>query len=279
MITSTSNSKIKELKQLQKKARLRQEKGLFLVEGVRIVGETPKERILGAYVSESFKRENADWLARWGVAYEVVEDRIFDSVCDTRTPQGILCLVKRREWTLSQMLAAAGKAGNDRKGSGADTGEGKEKAPLILVIENLQDPGNLGTIFRTGEAAGASGIIMSRETVDIYNPKTVRSTMGAIYRVPFLYTDSLADSIAQLKAADIDVYAAHLKGEKFYSEFSYEKGTAFLIGNEGNGLSREIANLADEYLKIPMEGQAESLNAAVAASILMYEAHRQRSKN
>lgn len=263
MITSSSNSKIKELKQLQKKARLRQEKGLFLVEGVRIVGETPKEQILGAYVSESFKRENADWLARWGVAYEVVEDRIFDSVCDTRTPQGILCLVKRREWKLSQMLAAAGK----------------EKAPLILVIENLQDPGNLGTIFRTGEAAGVSGIIMSRETVDIYNPKTVRSTMGAVYRVPFLYTDSLADSIAQLRAADIDVYAAHLKGEKFYSEISYEKGTAFLIGNEGNGLSDFAANLADEYLKIPMEGQAESLNAAVAAAILMYEAHRQRSKN
>ena len=284
MITSTSNPKIKELKQLQKKARLRQEKGLFIAEGFRMVGETPKDRILAAYVAEHFKKEHADWLARWGVPYETVADSIFDSICDTKTPQGILCLVKRQEWSLNGLLVEEQKE-EDREqkdyGSAEDCKQeeshGKRrKAPLFLLIENIQDPGNLGTIFRTGEAAGVSGIIMSRETVDIYNPKTVRSTMGAIYRVPFLYTDSLERAIEQLKAADICVYAAHLKGESYYSDFSYEKGTAFLIGNEGNGLSKQIANLADAYLKIPMEGQAESLNAAVAAAVLMYEVHRQR---
>ena len=257
MITSANNPKIKEIKQLQKKARLRQEKGLFLVEGIRMVRETPKERILEVYVSETFRREHSEWLERWGVPCEILEDRLFESVCDTKTPQGILCLVKRQEWTLDGML--------------------QQENPLFLLIENLQDPGNLGTIFRTGEAAGVSGIIMSRETVDIYNPKTVRSTMGAIYRVHFFYTDSLEETIKRLKASDICIYAAHLKGEKFYSGFSYDKGTAFLIGNEGNGLSDSIAGQADEYLKIPMEGQAESLNAAVAAAILMYEAHRQRN--
>lgn len=282
MITSTSNPKIKELKQLQKKAKLRQEKGLFIAEGFRMVGETPKERILGAYVAEHFQQEHADWLARWGVSYETVADRIFDSICDTKTPQGILCLVKRQEWTMDELLAEAGKGRGQRDcGSVEDreqeeSREHKKREPLFLLIENLQDPGNLGTIFRTGEAAGVSGIIMSRETVDIYNPKTVRSTMGSIYRVPFLYTDSLELVIEQLKVADIRIYAAHLKGEKNYSDFSYEKGTAFLIGNEGNGLSEQIAALADAYLKIPMEGQAESLNAAVAAAVLMYEAHRQR---
>ena len=284
MITSASNPKIKELKQLQKKARLRQEKGLFIAEGFRMVGETPKDRILAAYVAEHFEKEHADWLARWGVPYEAVADNIFDSICDTKTPQGILCLVKRQEWTLEGLLVEEQKE-EDREqkdyGSAEDCKQeeshGKRrKAPLFLLIENIQDPGNLGTIFRTGEAAGVSGIIMSRETVDIYNPKTVRSTMGAIYRVPFLYTDSLERAIEQLKAADICVYAAHLKGEKYYSDFSYERGTAFLIGNEGNGLSEQIANLADAYLKIPMEGQAESLNAAVAAAVLMYEVHRQR---
>lgn len=288
MITSTSNPKIKELKQLQKKAKLRQEKGLFIAEGLRMVGETPKERILGAYVAEHFEKEHADWLARWSVPYETVADNIFDSVCDTKTPQGILCLVKRQEWTLDGLLAEINRGqkdcgsaenceqekGCERKGSR----ERRKREPFFLLIENLQDPGNLGTIFRTGEAAGVSGVIMSRETVDIYNPKTVRSTMGAIYRVPFLYTDSLERAIEQLKAADIHIYAAHLKGESYYSDFSYEKGTAFLIGNEGNGLSEQIAALADDYLKIPMEGQAESLNAAVAAAVLMYEVHRQRSR-
>ena len=284
MITSTSNSKIKELKQLQKKARLRQEKGLFIAEGLRMVGETPKERILAAYVAEHFEKEHADWLAKWNVPYETVADNIFDSICDTKTPQGILCLVKRQEWTMDELLAEEKKVEdceqkdceNAEDCEKKESREKKRKVPLFLLIENLQDPGNLGTIFRTGEAAGVSGIIMSRETVDIYNPKTVRSTMGAIYRVPFFYTDSLEQAIEQLKAAGICVYAAHLTGEKYYSDFSYEKGAAFLIGNEGNGLSEQIANLADDYLKIPMEGQAESLNAAVAAAVLMYEVHRQR---
>ena len=290
MITSTSNPKIKELKQLQKKAKLRQEKGLFIAEGLRMVGETPKERVFAAYVAEHFEKEHADWLARWDVPYETVVDSIFDSVCDTKTPQGILCLVKRQEWTMDELLAgkseSCGQEDCGQKDCGSVEGHGQEescgkkrRAPFFLLIENLQDPGNLGTIFRTGEAAGVSGIIMNRETVDIYNPKTVRSTMGAIYRVPFLYTDSLERAIEQLKTAGIRIYAAHLKGETNYSDFSYEKGTAFLIGNEGNGLSEQIVALADAYLKIPMEGQAESLNAAVAAAVLMYEVHRQRRKN
>ncbi len=274
MITSSGNPKVKELKQLQKKGKLRQEKNLFLTEGIRMVRETPKERILSAYVSESFWREQSDWLDRWGVSYEILEEGVFTSVCDTKTPQGILCLVRRKEWTLSQMLSVQEETNGAACGK---SGEEGGRAPLFILIENLQDPGNLGTIFRTAEAAGVSGILMSRETVDIYNPKTVRSTMGAIYRVPFLYTDSLAQAIERLKTAGILVYAAHLKGGKYYSEFSYKKGTAFLIGNEGNGLSQEIAALSDAYLKIPMEGQTESLNAAVAAAILMYEAHRQRN--
>lgn len=260
MITSAGNPKIKELRQLQKKAALRQEKGVFLAEGLRMVQETPKERILAVYAAEHFLREQADWLAQWGVSYETVEDRLFDSVSDTKTPQGILCVVKRQEWKLKELLSGAEK-----------------KTPLFLIVENLQDPGNLGTIFRTGEAAGVSGIIMSRETVDVYNPKTVRSTMGSIYRVPFLYADSLAEAVSALKVADIRVYAAHLKGGKFYHEISYKGGTAFLIGNEGKGLSDEASSLADDYLKIPMEGKVESLNAAAASAVLLYEVHRQRS--
>lgn len=149
--------------------------------------------------------------------------------------------------------------------------------PLLVLLEDLQDPGNLGTILRTGEGAGITGVIMSKKTVDIYNPKTIRSTMGSIYRVPFLYVEDMEGTIRILREKGIRVYAAHLRGQDYYSGFSFVEGTAFLIGNEGNGLRRETADLADCYLKIPMEGQVESLNAAIAASLLVYEAHRQRN--
>ena len=118
---------------------------------------------------------------------------------------------------------------------------------------------------------------MTRKCVDIYNPKTIRSTMGSIYRVPFAYTDSIPETVRRMKAAGIRLYAAHLKGTRGYTEPDYTQGSAFLIGNEGNGLREETAALADCYIRIPMQGRVESLNAAMAAGILMYETARQRS--
>jgi TrmH family RNA methyltransferase len=155
---------------------------------------------------------------------------------------------------------------------------GKSKG-LFVLLEDLQDPGNLGTIFRTGEGAGVSGIIMTKNTADIFNPKVIRSTMGSIYRVPFFTVDSLEDTINLLKENNISVYAAHLDNSVNYDEANYLNPTAFLIGNEAKGLKRQTADLATAYIKIPMEGRVESLNAAVAASILMYEASRQRRIN
>jgi tRNA G18 (ribose-2'-O)-methylase SpoU len=148
----------------------------------------------------------------------------------------------------------------------------------LLIVESIQDPGNLGTMLRTGEGAGITGIIMNRTTVDLFNPKTIRSTMGSIYRVPYYIADDLAETIGELKRQKVGIYAAHLKGQMQYDEPSYCKGTAFLIGNEGNGLSDEIAGLADTYVRIPMEGSVESLNAAVSAALLMYETNRQRRR-
>ena len=146
------------------------------------------------------------------------------------------------------------------------------RPPLFLLVEDIQDPGNLGTMLRTGEGAGVDGVIMSRGTVDIYNPKTIRSTMGALYRVPFLYVEELTEAMELLQQYEIPVYAAHLQGMQYFDEISYEEGSAFLIGNEGNGLQKETAAGADVWLKIPMEGKLESLNAAVAAALLMYQA-------
>ena len=256
MITSTSNQQMKNLSLLMKKAKARNEQGIFIVEGRRMAEEIPAGWLEKTYVSESFLKENEDFLVNW--EYEVVSDSVFKAVSDTQTPQGILCLVKKPEYELEQLLA------------GEDT--------HLLILESIQDPGNLGTMLRTGEGAGISGVIMNQTTVDLFNPKTIRSTMGSIYRVPFYVTEDLAGTMKDLQAKGISLYAAHLKGEHSYDEEDYTKACGFLIGNEGNGLSDEIANLADAYIKIPMEGQVESLNAAISATLLMYEANRQRRR-
>ena len=134
------------------------------------------------------------------VGYETVSDQVFRHAADTMTPQGILCIVKMPEYRREDL-----SGGSDQK-----------KASLLLVTENVQDPGNLGTMFRTAEGAGVTGILMSRDTVDIFNPKTIRSTMGSIYRMPFLYTEDLKKDISELQKEGVHFYAAHLKGKASY---------------------------------------------------------------
>ena len=160
--------------------------------------------------------------------------------------------------------------------SGTDPAAGHGNPPLLLVLEDIQDPGNLGTIFRTAEAAGATGIVMSRGTVDIFHPKVVRATMSAVFRMPFYISNDLCAEISAFRERGIRSYAAHLGGKRAYDELPLSKGCAFLIGNEGNGLSEELTAQADEKIIIPMAGGAESLNAAMAAGILLFEAARQR---
>lgn len=145
-----------------------------------------------------------------------------------------------------------------------------------MILETIQDPGNLGTILRAGEGAGITGVVMNSATADIYNPKVIRSTMGSIYRVPFVYVEDWQQALGRIKAEGIRLYAAHLKGKVSYENEDYRTDTGFLIGNEANGLTEETAAMADCYVRIPMAGQVESLNAAVAASILMFETARQR---
>lgn len=262
MITSCGNKFVREVIQLNQKAKARNEQDVFVVEGIKMFAEAPEERISRVYIA---RRAEEELRALYGakldrLSVEIVADDVFDRMSDTKTPQGIMCLVRQFHYGIEDLLA----------------GSSKQRNKLFILLEDLQDPGNLGTVFRTGEGAGADGIIMSHRTVDIYNPKTIRSTMGSVYRVPFLYTDDLCGTISMMKEHGISVYAAHLSGEKYYDEYDYRPGTAFLVGNEGRGLTEETADCADGLLKIPMEGQVESLNAAVASSILLYEAYRQR---
>ena len=262
MITSHSNPKVKQVAQWQANARERRGAGIFLAEGFKMCEEAPERSIREIYVTpQALEKAKEQPLLRERlerVGYELVDGQVFQRMSDTQTPQGILCVVERPEYSMEQLLSGP--------------------SPLLAVLEDLRDPGNLGTILRTGEGAGVTGIVMSQGTVDIYNPKTIRATMGSIYRVPFLYTENLSQAVERMRERGIRVYAAHLAGEKEYDGFCFRKGTAFLIGNEGRGLSGELADRADDLLRIPMEGQVESLNAAVSAALLLYEAHRQRKK-
>lgn len=268
MITSTNNNQVKNINMLMKKARERRAQRLFVIEGIRAVAEVPADLLSAVYYVSGFDKDasGAEFLAQLktknpNASIEEVADNVFASMCDTVTPQGILALVKMQDFSLEDVLG------------------GPQKPAHIVILESLQDPGNMGTIVRTAEGAGATGIIMNKSTVDIYSPKVVRSTMGSIFRVPHIIVDDLEATIAELQDDHgVKLYAAHLKGEKYYDGFDYSGPTGFMIGNEGNGLTKETADLANEYLRIPMEGQLESLNASVAASILMYEVHRQRGR-
>lgn len=256
MITSASNQKIKNLNSLIQKSKARREQDVFITEGVRMFQEAPMDKIKEVFVSESFYEKGSAGEKLEQCNYEILSDELFKKVSDTQTPQGILCVMKQYHYELQDLFQ-------------------KEK-PLFLILEDIQDPGNLGTMVRTAEGAGIDGIIMTKGTVDIYNPKTIRSTMGSVYRMPFFYTEDLLSVMKQLQEKNVKLYAAHLKGNSFYHQMDFKGATAFLIGNEGNGLKDETADAADVYMKIPMEGKVESLNAAVASVILMYEAARQR---
>ena len=273
-----TNAKIKEIQKLTEKSKARREAGLFVIEGPRMFIETPLEWIEEIYVTQRFldnadsglsastagsvENSHSDYstsiraseMITW-MNHEVVTEEQMKKLTDTVTPQGILCVVRQPSYTMEDIINHPGHR-------------------LIMILEDIQDPGNLGTIFRTAEGAGASGIIMTKGCADLFNPKVVRSTMGSIYRVPFFVTDDIEQTISLVKKAQIEVFAAHLKGEHFYDEIEY-KDAAFLIGNEGRGLKDSTASLADTYIKIPMSGELESLNASMAAGILMYEHNRQ----
>lgn len=254
MITSLSNQKIKNVMQLISSAKARREQGKYVVEGNKMFLEAPERYLQEIFVSESFEKSDEGKKSLSSKKYEVVSDQIFKKMSDTVTPQGVLCVLLKPEYEIKEIF--------------------EKQRVRILVLEGVQDPGNLGTMLRTSEAAGFDLILADKNTVDVYNPKVIRSTMGSVYRVPVIYTDNLIGKLLELKDMGIKAYAAHLKGEKSFREVEYADKCAILIGNEGKGLSDEISDKADVLVKIPMEGKVESLNAAVAAAIMMFETGR-----
>lgn len=258
IITSVNNSQIKAIKQLLTKAKERRKQGLYVVEGLKMFEEAfDEELIIKTYVSESFFKNKTVEEAEvfQALDYEILSDSLFKNISDTVTPQGIMGIVKSQEYDIMDLLR------------GEDT--------FLLILEDIRDPGNLGTMVRTAEAAGVTGIIMNSSCVDLYNPKVIRSTMGSIFRLPVYITENLTDTLMEIKSKKITIYAAHLDGKPYGNQIFNGK-IAILIGNEANGLSQENSKMTDKKIKIPMKGKVESLNAAVASSILMYEAARQR---
>ena len=261
--------KKKFIKELLQKPKTRRESGLYVVDGAKMCGELPPEEaeevfVTGEFLSSRYAASCEGLLRACG--YELVTEQEMKQMSDTVTPQGILAVARQKRV----------------KGLGALL-EGSGKTPLLVILETLQDPGNLGTILRAAEAAGATGILMNRSCADIYSPKVVRSTMGALFRVPFLYVEDLQEAVRRLKAGEVlpegramQVYAAHLQGAVDYTAVSYREPCAVMIGNEAHGLSPELTALASGAIRIPMEGRVESLNAAMAATVILFEASRQR---
>lgn len=259
LISSTNNPQIKNLALLQRKAKARKEQGLFVVEGIKMILEAKDSGLLNkVYMSESFYQNNNKLSELFShIDYGLLSDTVFKQVTDTMTPQGIMGTVRIPVHSLDKMI--------------------EKKNGFILLLEDIRDPGNLGTIIRTAEGAGVTGIILNSSCADILQPKVVRSTMGSIYRVPYYESSDFIGLLSRLKKAGFSLYAAHLSGSSYDTKGGYLGRCGLMIGNEAAGLSEEASSMADKLIRIPMAGKVESLNAAVAAAILMYEAARQRS--
>lgn len=264
MICSNSNKKIKEIVLLNKKASYRKEKKVFLIEGIKMYEELPEELVVEVYISASFFHKASEKIRKKLdiTGYEIVSDEVFAYMSDTKTPQGILVITKQIHISLEEILKGRGLSKH-----------------CLFILENLQDPGNLGTILRAGEGAGITGLILSGECVDIYNPKVIRATMGSIFRVPFCYIESIYDTIELLKQYQIQIYATVLEQSLEYDKVCFLGDSAFIIGNEAQGIKKSTLAQVNTKIKIPMLGKVESLNAGIAASILMYELARQRRED
>ncbi|MBQ9314444.1 MAG: RNA methyltransferase [Clostridia bacterium] len=272
MITSKSNELIKYIKSLHQK-KYRDEYKKYFVEGIKLVEEAINEnmsidRIIiceEIYVNDA----NGDGLAKMSILIDKIEyvsKNVFEYISDTKTPQGIMAIINMPD--------------ND-KHSGAqytskqiehDICSGAQCAPdnIIFALDNIQDPGNLGTIIRTLDCAGINTLLLSKGTVDLYNPKVIRSTMGAIYRVNIIENLNLKEKLIELKNEGYKIIITDLSAKKYHYELNFDEKLVIVIGNESNGVSQEIKDVADIKIKIPMIGRTESLNAGVAASIIAY---------
>lgn len=252
MISSASNDFVKHIKKLQAKKSYRRETGSFVVEGLRLVKDGLKN-IHTVVVSESF---DASLISiPTGKETITVTDKVFKEISDTVNPQGIMGIAK--------MCSVSEK-------------EIDAENPFIIFCDAVADPGNMGTIIRTADAAGASAVVLGEGCVDLYNPKTVRSTMSSLFNVKIVETESSIKTLEFFGNKGIRICGTTPSGDKDIYAADFKGPIVVVIGNEANGICSEILDLCNEKLRIPMLGSTESLNASVAAAVTMYEVLRQR---
>jgi RNA methyltransferase, TrmH family len=257
-ITSLNNPKIKQWSQLLNK-RGREDQGKFILEGIHLVHEALKANLEVEVILFSLEKGYPMELPdRSNLPCESigVSDAVLTKCSDTQTPQGVLAVALKPEWSKEQLL--------------------EQVNGLVIVVDGVQDPGNLGTIIRSADAVGATGVVLGKGTVDLYNPKTIRSTMGSLLHLPILEYD-LHELLALAGKHPIQLVSTSLQAEQSCYELDMTGSTWFIVGNEGSGVSESIQPFVNHEIIIPMRGKAESLNVAMAATVLLFEAARQRS--
>ena len=264
LITSGDNPRIKYFKRLVKR-RFREAEGKFVVEGVRFVEEALASAMSVETVIFSSKllqneRGNALLLEIYnsGIALLEVTEEIMESLADTATPQGVMAIVKAFEADLEVILTSTQKH-------------------LFVLVDGIQDPGNLGTIIRTADAAGADAVILTRGTVDLYNPKTLRATMGSVFHLPIIPVGEAVQTAKFLLQSGVQLIVGMPQTNRPLYSVNLTGSVVLVVGSEAVGVSEEVKLLPCTMANIPMPGRAESLNAAVAVAIMLYEAVRQRS--
>lgn len=260
-ISSLNNPKIKLIKSLYRK-RERWKNKLFLIEGIRLV----EEAIVKTYPIRDIVYTDELFNIKGGPeVFEKIQDHknltyvpfnLFKEISDTENPQGIMAVVGFPNPSMEELF--------------------KSDKPIILILDEIQDPGNMGTIIRTADAFNIDGLIVSQGSVDIYNPKVVRSTMGSIFRMPVYYVEDMPGIVGELKSKGFEIYTTSLGETSYVYDVDFKGARGIIIGNEARGVSEELYSLAHGRIKIPILGQAESLNVAIASSVIMYEAIRQR---
>ncbi|MTI49518.1 TrmH family RNA methyltransferase [Sporosalibacterium faouarense] len=260
-ITSSSNSLIKHVKSLHRK-KARWKSANYFVEGLKAVEEglISKADIEFFLYSDALFDINGgcelfDEIKNFENAYNI-PDKLLNEISDTENPQGIIAVVK---FKLSSLKDVVLKNNN-----------------FLVILDELRDPGNMGTIIRTADALGANGIVVTKGCVDVFNPKTIRSTMGSIFHIPLAFEGDIEDIIASLKKEEIKIISTSLESSDYCYNIDFKQDFALIIGNEASGVSDRVIEISDYSTKIPMKGEAESLNAAIASGIVMYEASRQR---
>ncbi len=254
-IHSKDNRIFKECQKLSQK-KYRDREGLYLIEGFNLMQEVPRGDLCCMVLREGVSPAGLPEADTY-----VMDGKLFDRLAQTETSQGVIAVVRKHVWSIEKLRAETGQNSN------------------FVVLDRLQDPGNIGTIIRTAEGAGYAAVIAVKGTADIYSPKTIRAAAGSVFRIPIVHVEDNRELMSLAAGLGKKLVVTSLDTDTLYFDADLSRSVALVIGNEGSGVSRELMEMADVKVRIPMEGSLESLNASVAAGILMYEAERVKQNN